>query len=511
MTLLSIFLGALGAFFLYPYLVHMWYLLQARRHGLSTPRVIWSFPFGIPQFVQILRAAQNHRMNRRTLDVSLALPTMTGRSQLMGSFFVMTMDPENIKAVLATQFKDFGHARRYKYFFPLLGDGAFTLDGPGWQHTRAMLRPQFTREQISHVHIIEDHLQKIIQIYRNNNKEGYLDIQPFFYKLTLDSATEFLFGESTDLLSGGNRKLVNALEFEDAFNNAQEVLRNRSLAQNFYWLVNSANFRKWCQVCQTFTSSYVNLALLRTQNYNGEKNEKAEKGEKYIFLDELAKETRNPILLRDQALNILVAGRDTTASLLSWVFLMLARHPDVFEQLRSVILEHFGDGRDLSKVTFETLKRCDYLRYVINETLRLYPTVPNNFRYALKDTSLPRGGGPDESEPIFIPKGHMIMYSAYVLHRHPKLWGPDSGEFKPMRWANRKSTHPWDYLPFNGGPRICLGQQFALTEVSYTIVRMLQNFKGIDAAPSALIGEPKENSSLTLSVADGVPIRLIPV
>lgn len=109
-------------------------------------------------------------------------------------------------------------------------------------------------------------------------------------------------------------------------------------------------------------------------------------------------------MLRDQAINVLVAGRDTTASLLSWTLLMLARHKPVFYKLRQVIIEEFGNGEDVSNITFESLKRCEYLRYVLNETLRLYPTVPNNFRYALKDTSLPRGGGKDGTGPIFIPK-----------------------------------------------------------------------------------------------------------
>lgn len=517
---LQLILGGLAILLFYPYAVQLLYVLRARHRGLSTPRIIWSFPLGIPQFVQIMLAVRRHRMNERTVTIALDDPTrFTARGQIMGSFFTMTGDPENLKALLSTQFKDYGHLYRHTMFLPLFGDGVFTLDGPGWQHTRTLLRPQFTREQISHVHIIERNLQAIIKAFKDHYNEAgphggekYLDIQPFFFKLTIDTATEFMFGESTQLLTGGNPKIANAVEFGDAFNAAQEVLMKRTVAQNFYWMIDSKEFRQACEVCKDFTSSYVDLALKRTAKYvsSSEKEKAKNEPQSYVFLDELAKETRDPIILRDQAINTLVAGRDTTASLLSWVFLMLARNKDVFFELRKTILESFGDGHDLSNVTFETLKRCDYLKYVINETLRLYPTVPNNFRYALKDTSLPRGGGPDETEPIFVPKGHLILYCTYVLHRHPLLWGSDSKEFRPMRWATRSNAHPWSYLPFNGGPRICLGQQFALTEASYTIVRLLQSFKDIEIVPQALVGDPKEISTLTLSVAEGVPIRLTP-
>lgn len=533
----------------WPFIDQMIYWMRAKRRGLTIPDVQWSFPLGIPQFVQIIQSVRGHYMNKRNLEIAQKAPNrLTVQTQLLGTFVIMTTDPQNLKAMLATQFKDFGHAKRKDFFQPLFGDGIFTLDGAGWQHSRAMLRPQFTREQISHVNIIEDHLQKIIAKYKahekrqrsaattggNKSKEQthqghinnkYLDIQPLFFQLTLDTATQFLFGESVDLLSGGNPRIKKAVDFGEAFNSAQEVLTRRSVAQSFYWAIDSTEFREWCKTCKDFTSSYVQLALQRTEKVYQEKqhNEKEKESssdgksqqqqQPYVFLEELAKETRDPIVLRDQAINILVAGRDTTASLLSWTFLMLGRHKDVFKKLRTVIIKEFGKGdtkRDVSRITFETLKRCEYLRYVINETLRLYPTVPNNFRYALCDTSLPHGGGKDYQSPIFIPKGQIVMYSMYLTHRNPDIWGPDAHEFRPERWADfKQGAHTWDYLPFNGGPRICIGQQFALTEASYTIVRLLQAFKDIELTESALVGEPKELSTLTLSVAEGVPLKFV--
>jgi len=84
--------------------------------------------------------------------------------------------------------------------------------------------------------------------------------------------------------------------------------------------------------------------------------------------------------------------------------------------------------------------------------------VPINFRVAATDTSLPVGGGPDGMSPIYIRKDSVITYVVYAMHRRKDLWGPDAESFRPERWEEN-GKHGWEYLPFNGGPRICLGRK----------------------------------------------------
>ena len=98
--------------------------------------------------------------------------------------------------------------------------------------------------------------------------------------------------------------------------------------------------------------------------------------------------------------------------------------------------------------------------------LRLYPSVPINSRTALEATTLPTGGGPDGTKPVMIRKGEAVGYSVYVMHRLKKLYGEDADSFRPERWdpdvenAVDLKNIGWGYLPFNGGPRICLGRKF---------------------------------------------------
>ena len=112
--------------------------------------------------------------------------------------------------------------------------------------------------------------------------------------------------------------------------------------------------------------------------------------------------------------------------------------------------------------------------------LRVFPVVVNNGRWANKDTTLPRGGGPDGQAPCFAPKGTFLLMAYHVVHRQAAVYGADAEAFRPERWADPGLRPGWNFLPFSGGPRVCPGQQFALVEAGYTVVRLLQAFPRIE-------------------------------
>jgi cytochrome P450 len=146
----------------------------------------------------------------------------------------------------------------------------------------------------------------------------------------------------------------------------------------------------------------------------------------------------------------------------------------------------------------------------MNETLRLYPVVPFNVRLALKDTTLPRGGGPDGLSPVGILKDTPIGYSTLVMQRRPDLTPDSVLSFSPERWETWQPK-PWYYIPFNGGPRICIGQQFALTEMGYTIVRLLQRFEKVENFMAVVDGgSPCLKAEIVLQPGQGVRVGFLP-
>ena len=181
---------------------------------------------------------------------------------------------------------------------------------------------------------------------------------------------------------------------------------------------------------------------------------------RYVFLHELVSQTSDPIKIRSELLNILLAGRDTTASFLSNIWFELSNRPDVWSRLQREIAAALPDG---DFPTFEKLKDMKYLRAVLNESLRLYPVVPENGRQAEVDTVLPVGGGEDGTSPVFVQKGQVVHWSLYTMHRRKDLYGEDAESFIPERWLDQDEEKKglrvgWEYLPFNGGPRICIGR-----------------------------------------------------
>lgn len=138
--------------------------------------------------------------------------------------------------------------------------------------------------------------------------------------------------------------------------------------------------------------------------------------------------------------------------------------------------------------------------------------MPLNNREATKTTILPTGGGPTGKSPILVRKGELVVYSQYVNSRMKSLYGDDAHDFRPERWeTGEMSDIGWAYFPFSGGPRQCLGEDFALMEVSYTLVRLLQTFANIELPEGEAIdpiGLERQRLTLVMSSADGCRVAV---
>lgn len=380
---------------------------------------------------------------------------------------LITRDPRNVQAVFQSQHDDWDISPlRAQAFMPFLGEGIFTSTGQQWKHSRALVRPQFAHDQISNLAMIEHHVQIMLGVLnsKNENENGWtktFDLQPLFFYFSIDAATEFLYGQSVNCQSAKAGKLdlggVDGARFSENFNIAKHLVDKRGALQKFHWLMPMKKMNATCKEIHDVIDQLIDERLSDKKDALDDE----EQGKKFVLLDELAKLTSDRGELRRETMHTLMAGRDTTGSLLGWVYYFLARHPRVCQKLRGIVLQEFGkEGVD--KITYTGLRQCDYLQWVMNEAIRIVAVVPMNERTALRDTTLPTGGGEDGTKPIFVFQGTQILIPTYAMQHRPDIWGEDAEEYRPERWKGRKPG--WEWIPFGGGPRKCLGREFSLVD-----------------------------------------------
>lgn len=276
--------------------------------------------------------------------------------------FIFTADPENIKAILATQFQDYGKGEPFhKDWSAFLGDSIFTTDGEQWHNSRQLIRPQFVKTRVKDLDIFEKHVHRLLSKMGGYGEE--VDVCALFYRFTLDSATDYLLGKSVDSLDNPNT------EFAAAF---EEVQRQQNLVARtgpFNKLLPKGSFWKGLKVINEFVEPFIESVLRM-------KIEDLKESTNQSFLHALAATgTRDRKMIRDQVVAVLLAGRDTTAGALSFTFQELSRRPEIGLKLRREILKRVGST---DPPTYEDLKNMPYLQHCMNETLRLYPSVPFN-------------------------------------------------------------------------------------------------------------------------------------
>ncbi|KAJ7062830.1 cytochrome P450 monooxygenase pc-3 [Mycena amicta] len=457
---------------------------------------------------------------------------------------IVTSEPQYVKAVLATEFDNYwkGPVDNYRGL-SLLGTGVFNSDGEMWKFHRSMTRPYFSRDRVTDFDIFDKHAKDVLDLASARLREGYpVDIQDVAARFTLDSATAFLFGDSVDSISAGLAYPESAAHLTSpAFLNHPSNSFVTAFIEGQHLHVDRSRFgSKWQlgefwkdliqphrEVIDKFIEPIIQRALsekLRRAAASTEANTDADK-EVETLLGHLLKSTEDKAIIRDEILNMLVAGRDTTSATITFAIYMLAEHPDKARRLREEILDRVGPSR---RPTHDDVKNMPYLRAFINETLRLYPPVPVDSRTSKNATTWPSTtpGGP----PLYVPANTKIIYTVFLMHRRKDLWGPDALEFDPDRFIDDRlgkylTPNPYIFLPFNAGPRICLGQQFAYQETSFFLIRLLQRFCAIHLAPDAQpesskppphwkLSELKKQekitygTSLTMYAKDGVWVRM---
>ncbi|KAL8335589.1 hypothetical protein RB598_009668 [Gaeumannomyces tritici] len=475
-------LGALVAFLVHYFVRKAMVDRRIRQLGaVRAPRIAGN-PFSA--LVWFIRAGRKQMSNDLLAlfdsiyeDATPASPNCVEISVAPSMRFLMTREPAHVKAMLTGKFSDFGKGPKFhEVWSPFLGDSIFTTDGARWHDSRALIRPMFVRNRVRDLDIFDRWMNVLLG--KLPEPGGTVDVMDLFYRMTLDVTTDFLLGHSVNSLDNPNN------DFSRAFTDVQRVQMMLTVMAPLKSFVPTKKYYAGIKVIERFMMPFIEQALaLPPSELEKLSSPDSNSNREVTFLHSIARYSRDPKVIRDQIMAVLLAGRDTTAATLSWCVYELSRSPATVARLRAEMASVTGGRRP----TYEDLKAMTYLRHTLDETLRLYPAVPYNIRAAVEDTTLPApapAGGPGGQE-IAVLKGDVVVYSALSMQRRADLYPPagpgfpDPAVFCPDRW-DRWTPRPWTYVPFNGGPRICVGQNFAMTEMAYCLVLLLQKYDRIE-------------------------------
>ena len=393
-------------------------------------------------------------------------------------------DLDAIKRVLQMNNRNYTKAQAYNKLELLLGKGLLTSESDFWRRQRRLAQPAFHRHKIA---LLAEGMvgatRRLLEGLEPLAESGEaFDINKWMMQVTMDIVARSLF--STALAEEDFQRVANALDFL-----LHETIR-RAMAPWFVELPTRKNRRYHRHIDE------LNQIVMRIIS------ERRESGEKKPDLlgmlleahDEETGEGMDDLQLRDEVMTLFLAGHETTANALTWLWKVLSHHPTVQKAVVDEV-EDVLEGRDPSA---DDIAKLTYSRRVLDEVMRLYPPVPFFARRAIQEDTLCG---------YTVPAGSNVVISPYILHRLEDLWTNPEG-FDPDRFTEeaKKQRNKFAYLPFGGGPRFCIGNHFAIMEALIVMSMMLQRYR-VDLVPYHPI---EFELSLTLRPKHGLLTRLRP-
>ena len=390
---------------------------------------------------------------------------------------VLLSHPDLIEQVLVTDNRNFIKNFGTRLLKPTLGNGLLLSEGDEWLKHRRLMQPLFSRQRIdSYAPMIVAATQRQIENWRDNPRR---DLHQEMLQLTLTVVTQALLGSD----SYANAAAVNqaAVAIQNDFNS-----RFQSAFPIPFWLPHPKNWRLRRQIRR--------LEVILQQFINERRQRKDDRDDLLSLLIRARDDSNQTGLsdrqLRDEVMTIFLAGHETTANALAWTWSLLIRHPQMFarlfDEVDAVLVGRPPTAADVARLTF--------IEHVFLESMRLYPPAYVIGREVQADYQI---GG------FTVPAGASLMMSQWVMHRDPRFFERPE-EFDPDRWkeAELRKRTKYAYFPFGGGPRVCIGNSFALFEAVLVIATVAQEYE------IATAGEPTEmipSVAVTLRPKGGVP------
>ncbi|KAK4750304.1 hypothetical protein SAY87_027753 [Trapa incisa] len=430
---------------------------------------------------------------------------------------VVTADPRNLEHLLKTRFPNFPKGQYFRDTVrDLLGDGIFNADDETWRRQRKTASIEFHSARFrrltadSLLELVHRRLLPVLEEARKGSTP--LDLQEVLLRLTFDNVCMIAFGVDPGCLRPGLPEIPFAKAFEDA--TGATVMR--FVTPTFLWKA-----MRWLNVGseRTLRESIKDvdefaMGVIRTRKKELETADygRSPRSDILTVFMELKDEQGRPFsekFLQDICINFILAGRDTSSVALSWFFWLLDKNPGVEEKILAEICgvvkarEDFVEGKLAGdEVIFrpEEVGKMEYLQAAISESLRLYPSVPIDHKEVLENDVFPDG--------TVLKKGTKVLYMIYAMGRMEVIWGPDCKDFKPERWLRDgrfMSESSYKFTTFNGGPRLCLGKDFAYYQMKFTAASILYRYRVKVAAGHPVV--PK--LAITMYMKHGFKVNLL--
>jgi cytochrome P450 len=477
------------------------------------------FPESYP-FENTIRLSSNtHRILDFVLECVTKFQKLSNKKTFVWNIafglphFVMTADVENITYILKTNFENFGKAGPgFKPFMqPLLGNGIFNADGHIWYAHRktSALIFKLNRFKSSVSKVFNEDMDEVITWIRKQGGKVF-DLQGLMHRYTLESIARIAFGFRFDVIH------KERVQFADDFDYSTWYISKSMVDPLWFWKSLLTGHRAKFHAALHRTNKFA-YNLIRERRAALESAPAEEKGmndllslyiDKGTFEenDEAADTYLAPTdeTLRDVMLNMVIAGRDTTAQALSWSFFRMCTEAGVQQKLRAEIVSILRQSGEIDAligqkgeghISYDTLAQMKYVEAFCMEVLRLHPSVPKEGKCCFKDDVLPDG------TPV--RKGDIVAFPPWTMGRDKELWGDDALEFKPERFLDKARPSPFVFIAFQAGPRTCLGQNFAIQEMKTCLARSLLVYEfALAQDPSTVTYE----DSLTLPIRGGLKV-----
>jgi cytochrome P450 len=404
-------------------------------------------------FGNMLDFQKNNGLIQYLLDKKEELGDIHWIKLPMGRMIYAVSSPEYIKYVLQDHNKNYTKGFAYTIIKPLLGNGLLTNEGDFWRQQRRLIQPAFHKEKILGLNrimekCVDDFIHEFDQKYRSGDK---VNITHEMNYLALKMVTSTLFQSDVAKEFDTINQHLNYLMYDTA-----KIIR-RPFMGRIKRIFNLKAIRSFKEL-SNMVVGMIEQRRKSNQSYDDLLDMLIE------AQDEDTGKGMSNQQLKDEIMTLMVAGHETSAYALTYAWYLLASNPETDQKLYKDITQNPKNMVDVAHY-----KEATYTKQVIQETLRLYPPAWVVSRKSIEN---------DEIGGYFVPKGTNILISPFVMHRDARYWD-NPLSFIPERFATEKVKNlpRYVYFPFGGGPRLCIGDQFALSEIQIVLTKMRQKFR----------------------------------